>query len=204
MTHWPPVVVLVVKRNIQVRRIHHTNPCLNTIPDTCHCRPVKYRPEPAPDPERSTTGDWKSNVISGTNTSCCHNECTCNGVANPDADPRLPPRQTGNDTGGCNHPCVDVEGIGYPEADIIPGPPLPSGRFNWRGSSDCASNMKHVRLLPGFRSSFASIVCVLLNPSSVSTEIRFRTALPDGSCIFGDILTFEFVSIVCCNCSRSD
>lgn len=56
--------------------------------------------------------------------------------------------------------------------------------------------MERTRLLPGFRSSFASIVCVLLNPSSVSTEIKFKTALPDGSRIFGAILIIELVSIV--------
>lgn len=118
-------------------RIHHTNPCLNTIPDTSHCRPVKNRPKPTPDTERGTTCHWESDVISSTNTSCCNNERTRNRVADPDANPRLPPRESSHNTGGGDHPCVDVEGVGNPEADIIPGTPLPPSRFNWKGSLCC-------------------------------------------------------------------
>jgi hypothetical protein len=55
--------------------------------------------------------------------------------------------------------------------------------------------MEHARLLPGFKSSFASIVCVALNPSSVSTAIMFKKALLDGIRILRTIFAVKVVLV---------
>jgi hypothetical protein len=44
-------------------------------------------------------------------------------VSEPDADPCLPPRQTGGHHRGDDHPGVDVETIGHPEGNEVPVPP---------------------------------------------------------------------------------
>ena len=51
-------------------------------------------------------------------------ECASNEVADPDAQPRLPPRQAGDDHGRRDHPRVDVERVGDPEPDKVPRAPL--------------------------------------------------------------------------------
>lgn len=43
-----------------------------------------------------------------------------NGIADPDAEPGLPPRQTSSDHGGGNHPSIDVETVSDPEEDKVP------------------------------------------------------------------------------------
>lgn len=47
-------------------------------------------------------------------------------VADPDAEPGLPPRQAGDDHRAGDHPGVDVERVGDPEAHEVPGAPLPA------------------------------------------------------------------------------
>lgn len=54
-------------------------------------------------------------------------EARRNGIPGPHAKPRLPPRQAGRDHGVGNHPRVEVERVGDPEADKVPGPPLAAG-----------------------------------------------------------------------------
>lgn len=71
-------------------------------------------------------------MIGGANVCSGEDEDSCNRVADPDAKPGLPPGEANNDARRGNHPCVDIERVGNPEADIIPGTPLPAGGFNWR------------------------------------------------------------------------
>lgn len=51
-------------------------------------------------------------------------EARGDGVADPDAEPRLPPRQARDDHGARDHPGVYVERVSDPEAHEVPGPPL--------------------------------------------------------------------------------
>ena len=93
-------------------------------PRLTHSGAVKYRPQTTPDTERSSVDDGKADMVGGTDATCQADEAGGEGVAQPDAYPRLPPRQTVHDHGGADHPRVDVEGVGDPEADEVPGPPL--------------------------------------------------------------------------------
>lgn len=63
-------------------------------------------------------------MVHGANATSCADEATSNGIADPDAEPRLPPRQPIDDHATGDHPCVDVEGISNPEADEVPRTPL--------------------------------------------------------------------------------
>lgn len=99
---------------------------LNTIPDTGHRSPVENRPQRTPYTKGGTVNNRKTNVIHGTNPTREADEARGDGVADPDAEPGLPPRQAGDDHGAGDHPGVDVEGVGDPEADEVPGAPLPA------------------------------------------------------------------------------
>lgn len=70
-----------------------TNPRLDTIPDACHDGAVEDGPQRAPDTERSSAHNRETNVILGTNAASHADEAGGNGVANPDAQPGLPPAQ---------------------------------------------------------------------------------------------------------------
>lgn len=59
------------------------------------------------------------------------NEARSNGIPGPNTQPRLPPRQAGRDHGVCNHPRVEVERVGDPEADEVPRAPLAAGGLDW-------------------------------------------------------------------------
>jgi hypothetical protein len=63
-------------------------------------------------------------VILGTNSGGQDDEESSDGVTDPDANPGLPPGETDFERRGCNHPCIDVEGISDPETDVVPGFPL--------------------------------------------------------------------------------
>lgn len=52
------------------------------------------------------------------------------GVANPYANPCLPPGQANLEGRGGNHPRVDVEGICYPKGHEVAVAPLSSLRFD--------------------------------------------------------------------------
>lgn len=63
-------------------------------------------------------------MVHGTDTSIHGDENTSDAIADPDTQPCLPPREASNNHGRRDHPSVDVEGIGDPEADKVPGAPL--------------------------------------------------------------------------------
>ena len=63
-------------------------------------------------------------MIHGTNATGQDDEATGDEVAEPDAKPRLPPRETLNNHGRGNHPRVHVESVGDPEAHKVPWSPL--------------------------------------------------------------------------------
>lgn len=66
-------------------------------------------------------------MVGGADAAGQAHEGAGDGVADPDAEPRLPPREAGRDHGGGDHPGVDVEAVGDPEADEVPGGPLAAG-----------------------------------------------------------------------------
>lgn len=56
-------------------------------------------------------------MINSTNPTGHTDEDGGDEISDPDAEPGMPPRQpTTGDHGGCNHPSIDIEGIGDPEA----------------------------------------------------------------------------------------
>lgn len=69
-------------------------------------------------------------MICGANTTGQNDEAARNRIANPHADPRLPPREAIDDGGGRDLPGVDVNGIGQPESHEIPSSPLSSLRLD--------------------------------------------------------------------------
>lgn len=99
---------------------------LYTIPDTGHCCPVENRPQRTPDTKGGTVNNRETNVIHRTDPTSEADEARSDCVADPDAEPGLPPRQAGDDHGAGDHPGVDVERVGDPEAHEVPGAPLPA------------------------------------------------------------------------------
>ena len=63
-------------------------------------------------------------MVHGANPPRQADEARRDGVARPHAQPALPPRETAHDHGRADHPRVDVERVGDPEADKVPGAPL--------------------------------------------------------------------------------
>ena len=88
---------------------------------------VEHGPKTTPDAKRGSGDDGETNVVRGTNATRQADEAGRDRVADPDAKPRLPPRQATNDHGRRNHPRVDVERVGDPEGDKVPGTPLTAG-----------------------------------------------------------------------------
>lgn len=65
-------------------------------------------------------------MVDGADATADDDEDGRDGVAYPDAQPRLPPREATGNHGRGNHPCADVDTVGDPEADIVPGAPKPA------------------------------------------------------------------------------
>lgn len=89
-----------------------------------HCSAVKDRPQAAPDTERRAARNGEPDMVGGTNATGQADEAAGDGIADPNAEPRLPPRQAADDHGRRDHPGVDVERVGDPEANEVPGSPL--------------------------------------------------------------------------------
>lgn len=85
-------------------------------------------------------------MVRGTDAAGQADEKASDSVANPHTQPALPPRQAtdarATDHGRGDHPGVDIERVGDPEADEIPSTPLPALWF------DCAP-FGHVSTLNG-------------------------------------------------------
>ena len=58
------------------------------------------------------------------------NEERGDSIANPNADPCLPPTQSDLQRRGSDHPGVDVEAVGDPEGDEVDMSPLSALRLN--------------------------------------------------------------------------
>lgn len=108
-----------------------SNPALNAVPDASHDGSIEYGPKSAPDTERRTTDNRKSNVVHGTDATSRGDEATRDCIADPYAYPCLPPTKTVRNHRCCDHPGIDIEAISDPEADIVPGTPLTSLWFYW-------------------------------------------------------------------------
>ena len=65
-------------------------------------------------------------MVGGADAAGQADETAGDGVADPDAEPRLPPREPADDHGRRDHPRVYVERVGDPEADKVPGAPFPA------------------------------------------------------------------------------
>jgi hypothetical protein len=90
-----------------------SDPSLNTVPNAGHCSSIEDGPQGSPNTKGRTGNDWKTKVISCTDTTGCTDKTRGNRVADPDTKPRLPPGKTSaSDVGGRNHPGVDVETVG--------------------------------------------------------------------------------------------
>lgn len=85
-------------------------------------------------------------MVHGTDAAGQADEKASDSVTNPDTQPTLPPRQatdaSATDHGRSDHPGVDIERVGNPEADEIPSAPLPALWF------DCTP-FGHVSILTG-------------------------------------------------------
>lgn len=70
-------------------------------------------------------------MINRTNSANKDNEHTDGSVSKPNSEPDMPPRQTIGNSGCCDLPSVDVEGIRNPEGYEIPECPFASFRLDW-------------------------------------------------------------------------
>lgn len=70
----------------------------------CHYPTVKCAPQTAIQAETCTSNDRKSDVIYSSRTRIENDKRGYNAVAEPDTDPRLPPRELGLDHCRCDHP----------------------------------------------------------------------------------------------------
>lgn len=95
-----------------------------------HGSTIEDGPQGAPNTERRTADDGETNVVDGTDATSQGDEETGNRIADPDTEPCLPPGEAVDDHGGGNHPRVDVEGVGDPETDEVPGTPLAALLFD--------------------------------------------------------------------------
>lgn len=114
---------------------------------------VEDRPEGTPDSKRRSSYHRERDMVYRTNSTSQTNEDGSDEVADPHAEPGVPPCQAApGNHGGSNHPGVDVERVSDPEAwtrwlaigflktgtssspkvhtDEIPRSPLPSLRFD--------------------------------------------------------------------------
>lgn len=103
---------------------------LDAVPDARHGGPVEDGPQAAPDAKGGPVDDGEADVVGGADAAGGDDEAAGDGIADPDAQPRLPPREAGGDHGRADHPGVDVEGVGDPEADEVPRLPLPALRLD--------------------------------------------------------------------------
>lgn len=95
-----------------------SNPGLNTVPDTGHAGAVENWPQATPDTEGAARDHGERDVVLCSDTTSEADEATCDGVADPDAEPGLPPAETTDDVGGGNHPGVDVRAVTDPEGTV--------------------------------------------------------------------------------------
>jgi len=68
-----------------------TDPCLYTVPDASHDGSIEDGPERTPDTEGCSVDDGEPDVVHGTNSTSQADEDASNAVADPHADPCLPP-----------------------------------------------------------------------------------------------------------------
>lgn len=91
-----------------------------------HCGTIEDWPCAAPDTKRGAAKGREAEVVDGADATADDNEDGRDGVSYPDAQPRLPPRETAGNHGRGNHPRANVDAVGDPEADIVPGSPEPA------------------------------------------------------------------------------
>ena len=72
---------------------------LDTVPDASHGCSVEDGPQAAPDAEGGPADDGVADVVDGADATCQDDEDAGNEVADPDAEPCLPPVETSNDHG---------------------------------------------------------------------------------------------------------
>ncbi|OAA43766.1 hypothetical protein NOR_04341 [Metarhizium rileyi] len=89
-----------------------------------HGSTVKNRPHASPDTKRCSGDDGKADMVDSPGTSDQNDKASGEKVAQPDAEPGLPPGQTTDNHGRRYHPGVDVEAVGQPETHIVPWTPL--------------------------------------------------------------------------------
>ncbi len=65
-------------------------------------------------------------MVDGTDSTANDNEDGGDGVAYPDTQPSLPPREAAGNHGRRNHPGANVDTVSDPETDIVPGAPYPA------------------------------------------------------------------------------
>lgn len=147
-----------------------------------HGSSVKHGPQASPDAKRRPTDDGETDVVGRADPTRQADEAARDGVADPDAEPRLPPRQAADDHGRRDHPCVDVERVGDPEGDKVPGTPLAAlgldrlqivvrqliraaGQQLESGTTRYANTVaRH-----GVQARFRTIISALVRPGSAST-----------------------------------
>lgn len=103
---------------------------LHRMRQLTHSGAIENRPETTPNSKGGPIHHRESDVVDGADATGRADEATGDRVSDPDAYPRLPPRQAIDDHRGADHPRVDVERVGDPEADEIPRAPLASLRLD--------------------------------------------------------------------------
>lgn len=103
---FPPVVPDGANHQIHALA---SNPSLHAVPDASHGSTVEDWPESTPDAKGRPTDDGEGNMVHGTNATGNADEASGDEIADPDAEPCLPPTSSSDDWRGGDHPGVDVE-----------------------------------------------------------------------------------------------